>query len=268
MSKFAVMVFPDEKTAYEGLHVLQQLHAEGSLTVWGTDVLQRAADGRISILKRDDEGPVGTSLGVLTGALVGLFGGPVGAAIGASVGAAAGSVRDVVHVGVTDEFLTTVERDLAPGTFAVIAEISEEWIVPLDTRMADLGTKVVREDRLAFEEEIIEKRVTAKKAHLAQLKAERAGTKAEGMMQELLADEIEDERRKLESMAEKSEKRLDSVKQELDAKIEALLAQASGARPEVRRRIEQRMTDLRNEFAEREQKLTRATELRRQALQP
>ncbi len=40
------------------------------------------------------------------------------------------------------------------------------------------------------------------------------------------------------------------------------------AKPEVRRRIEQRMTDLRNEFAEREQKLTRATELTRQALQP
>jgi uncharacterized membrane protein len=269
------MVFEDEKKAYEGLHALQALHAEGSLTVWGTDVLRRGADGRISILKRDDEGPIGTAVGALTGALVGLFGGPVGAAIGASVGAAAGSVRDVVHVGVGDEFLTTVERDLAPGRFAVIAEISEEWVVPLDTRMADLGTKVFREDRLAFEEDVIEERVSAKKARLAQLKAdraerkaERAGTKAEAMMQKLLADQIEDERRKLEKMADKSEKRLDGVKQELDAKVKALLAQASGAEPEVRRRIERRITDLCNEFAEREQKLIRATELTRQALRP
>lgn len=278
MDKFAVMVFEEEKKAYQGLHALQELHAEGAVTVWSTDVIQRAADGRISILNRQDAGPVGTGVGVLTGALVGLLGGPVGAAIGASAGAVAGSMGDLLHVNVSDEFLIMVERDLAPGKFAVVAEISEEWVVPLDTRMADLGAKVVREDRLAYEEDVIEKRVRAKKARLAQLKAEdaerraeraaeRASTKAEAMMQKLLADEIADERRKLEKMADKSEKRLDSVKQELDAKIEALLAQASGAKPEVRRRIEQRMTDLRNEFAEREQKLARASELTRQALQ-
>ncbi len=279
MSKFAVMVFEDEKKAYEGLHALQRLHAEGSLTVWGTDVLQRDADGRITIVKRDDEGPLGTGLGALAGGLVGLFGGPIGAAIGATLGAAAGGVGDLVHLGVSEEFLTAVERDVAPGKFAVIAEIDEEWVVPLDSRMEELGAKVVREDRLAFAEDALEKRVNARKARLAQLKAEharrkaerakeRAGTKAEAMMQKLLTEEIEDERRKIESIAEKSEKRLDSAKQELAAKIDALLAQASGASPEIRNRIEQRMADVRNEFAEREQKLNRARELTRQALQP
>jgi uncharacterized membrane protein len=279
MSKFAVMVFPDEKKAYEGLHVLQELHAEGSLTLWGTDVLRRDAEGRISIVKRDDQGPLGTGLGTLAGGLVGLFGGPVGAVVGMAVGATAGGVGDLVHLGVSEEFLAAVERDLAPGKFAVIAEISEEWVIPLDSRMEELGAKVVREDRLAFAEDALEKRVNAGKARLAQLKAEhaqrkaerskeRAGTKAEAMMQKLLTEEIEDERRKLENIAEKSEQRLDSAKQELAAKIEALRAQASGANPEVRNRIEQRIADVRNEFAEREQKLERARELTQQALQP
>lgn len=256
MSTFAVMVFEDEKKAYEGLHALQKLHAEGSLTVWGTEVVQRAADGRISIVKSDDAGPLGTGLGALTGGLVGVFG-----------------------LDVSEEFLTTVERDLAPGKFAVIAEISEEWVLPLDSRMEELGAKVVREDRLAFAEDALEKRVNAGKARLAQLKAEhaqrkaerskeRAGTKAEGMMQKLLTEEIEDERRKLEKIAEKSEKRLDSAKQELDVKVNALLVQASGAKPEVRTRIEQRIADVRNEFVERERKLERARELTQQALQP
>jgi uncharacterized membrane protein len=278
MSKFAVTMFPDEKKAYEGLHALHELHREGSVTVYGTDVLRRDGDGRMSILKQNDEGPIGTGVGVLTGALLGLFGGPVGAAVGATVGATAGMVRDLVHVGVSDEFLAKVERDLAPGTFAVVAEIAEEWIAPLDTRMAELGATVVREDRLAFEEDVIERRVRAGKAHFATLQAERAarkaeraadraGTKAEAMMQKLIAEEIEEERQKLEKFAAKSEKKLDGVKGELDAKIEALLAQASGARPEVRRRIEQRMTELRSEFAEREQKLARAKELTREALQ-
>ncbi len=279
MSKFAVMVFEDEKKAYEGLHALRELHAEGSLTVWGTGVLQRDADGRISIVRRDDAGPLGTGLGALTGGLVGLFGGPIGAAVGVAVGAAAGGVGDLVHLGVSEEFLTAVERDLAPGKFAVIAEIDEEWVVPLDSRMEELGAKVVREDRLAFAEDALEKRVNARKARLAQLKAEheqrkaerareRASSKAEAMLQKLLTEEIEDERRKLESIAEKSEKRLDTAKQELAAKIDALLVQASGAKPEVRTRIEQRIADARNEFAEREQKLNRARELTRQALQP
>jgi len=279
MSKFALMVFADEKKAYEGVHALEQLHAEGSVTVWGIDVLEREAGGRIRIAMRDDEGPLGTGVGALAGGLVGLFGGLVGAVVGAAVGAAAGEVRDRVHLDVSDEFLAAVERELAPGKFAVIAEISEDWIVPLDTRMEALGAKVVREDRVEFAEDALEKRVNARKARLAQLRAEKAGrkaerarerasTKAEAMMQTLLTEEIEDERRKLESIAGKSEKRLDSARKELNAKVEALLAQASGATPEVRSRIERRIDEVRSEFAEREQKLERARDLTRQALNP
>lgn len=279
MSKFAVAVFEDEKKAYEGLHALRELHAEGGLTVWGTDVVQRAADGKISVVKSDDAGPLGTGLGALTGGLVGLFGGPIGVVVGATAGVAAGAVGDLVHLGLSDEFLLSVERELAPGKFAVIADISEEWVVPLDSRMEELGAKVVREDRLAFAEDALEKRVNARKARLAQLKAEhaqrkaerakeRAGTKAEAMMQKLLTEEIEGERRKLEKIAEKSEKRLDGARQELAAKVDALLVQASGAKPEVRTRIEQRIADVRSEFAERERKLERARELTQQALQP
>jgi uncharacterized membrane protein len=85
MSTFAVMVFPEEKKAYEGLHALQELHTEGSVTVWGTGVLGRAADGRVSVLKRTGDGPLGTGLGALAGGFVGLFGGPPGAAVGVAL---------------------------------------------------------------------------------------------------------------------------------------------------------------------------------------
>jgi uncharacterized membrane protein len=275
MSKFALMVFTDEKKAYEALRALQELHAEGSLTVWGMDVLQREAGGKIAIVKRDADGPIGTGLGALVGGLVGLFGGPVGAAVGVAVGATAGGVRDLLHLGVSADFLAAVERDLAPGKFAVVAEISEEWIVPLDARMDELGAKVVREDRLEFAEDILEKRVNTRNARLAQLKSERdqrkqerAGVKAEAMMQQLLTKEIEDERRKLVRMAERSDEQLDSSSQELNAKIEALLAQASGASSEARIRIGRRMGEVRSEFAERQQKLERALKLTRQALRP
>jgi len=275
MSKFALMVFTDKKKVYEGIHALQELHAEGSLTVWGMAILQREAGGKIAIVKRDDDGPIGTGLGALVGSLVSLFGGPVGAAVGVAVGATAGGVRDLLHLGVSDDFLAAVERDLAPGKFAVVAEISEEWIVPLDACMDELGAKVVREDRLEFAEDTLEKRVNARKARLAQLKSERdqrkkerAGVKAEAMMQQLLTEEIEDERRKLERMADRSDEQLESSSQELNAKVEALLAQASSASPEARIRIGRRLGEVRSEFAERQQELERALKLTRQALRP
>ncbi len=279
MSTFAMMVFKEEKKAYEALHALQVLHADGSLTVWGSAVLQRDRGGRVSILKSDDYGPVEAGVGALAGALVGVFGGPVGAVVGATLGATAGGVRDLVHVGASGEFVAAVERDLAPGTFAVIAEIVEEWRAPLDARMEELGAKVVREDRVAVEADLVEERVVAGKARLARLEAEhaerrkrhaeeRAGSKADAMIRELLEDQIDRTRRSLEYMGERYGQELDTAKQELDGKIQALLAQATGAAPEVRERIERRMAEVRAELAVREQKLERARELARQALQP
>lgn len=278
MSKFAVVIFRDEKKAYEGLHALQELHAEGSLTVFGTCVLQRDTAGKVSVLKGEDAGPVGTAVGALAGGLVGLFGGPAGAAAGAILGGTGGIVRDVVHVEVSDEFLQAIEHELAPGDFAVVAEMSEDWVAPLDTRMQELGGEVVREERETFRDELIERRVRAEKAELARRKAEharrkaeraaeRAGSKAEKQQQALNA-EIDDARKKLAKMADKAERRLDDVKQEFSAKLQALQDQAARAKPEVRSRIDERIAEIRREFTDREQALTRAKELTDEALRP
>ena len=152
MNKFAAIVFPDERSAYEGLHALRQLHAEGTLTVYGTHVVKRDASGLLHTLKQNDQGPIGLGVGALVDALVGLFGGPVGAALGAAVGGAAGGMHDELHNIVSDEFLERLEQNLSAGRFAVITEISEDWVAPLDARMAELGGTVVREEREPFAE--------------------------------------------------------------------------------------------------------------------
>lgn len=113
-------------------------------------------------------------------------------------------------------------RELAPGDFAVVAEISEDWVAPLDTRMEKLGAEVVREERETFRDELIERRVNAGKAELAPRKAEhaqrkaeraaeRAGSKAEQQEQTLNA-EIDVARKKLAKMADKAERRLDDMR--------------------------------------------------------
>jgi len=276
MNKFAVIVFSDEKQAYEGLHALQQLHAEGTLTVYGTGVVERGADGAIRILKRNDQGPIGLGVGALVGGLVGLFGGPLGAAVGAAVGGMAGGLRDELHSIMSDDFLDRVEQTLAPGKFAVTAEISEQWVAPLDLRMAELGGKVVREERDALAVDLLEQRMNARRAALAQRKAERARAKAEeaaqragsqaAAMEALLASEIEDARWALTSMVNAAERRVDQMEQELNAKVTALEAQAAGAKPWVRSYVDARIAEMRKEYAERKQKLTRANELTREAL--
>ena len=276
MNKFAVIVFSEEKKAYEGLHALQQLHAEGTLTVYETGVVERDPGGAVRVLKRNDQGPIGLGVGALVGGLVGLFGGPLAAAVGAAVGGAAGGVRDELHMIMSDEFLDRVEQRLAPGKFAVITEISEQWVAPLDLRMAELGGKVVREERDAFAVDLLEQRMNRRRAALAQRKAERARAKAEeaaqragseaAEMERLLELEIEDARWALTSMVNSAEKRVDQMEQELNAKVKALEAQAAGAKPWVKSYVDARIAEMRKEYAERKQKLTKANELTREAL--
>ena len=276
MNKFAVIAFSKEEQAYEGLEALQQLHAEGTLTVYGTGVVQRDADGTVRILKRSDQGPVGLGVGALVGGLVGLFGGPVGAAVGAAVGGAAGGLRDELHMIMSDDFLERVEQTLAPGRFAVIAEISEQWVAPLDLRIAKLGGKVVREERDALAVDLLEQRMNARRAALTQRKAERARARAAeaaqragseaAALERSLELEIEDARWALTSMVNSAEQRVDQMEQELTAKVKALEAQATGAKPWVKSYVDARIGEMRKEYAERKQKLTKANELTREAL--
>src|SRR3974377_1003384 len=130
--KMVVIVFADERHAYEGSKALNNLHAEGSLTLSGSAIVAKDADGKVSVKQAADEGPLGTAVGLATGTLVGLLGGPVGVAIGATTGTLAGSVYDVAQLGVGEQFLTEAAQALSPGKVAVIAEVEEEGWPPLD----------------------------------------------------------------------------------------------------------------------------------------
>jgi uncharacterized membrane protein len=85
-------------------HALQELHQDGSVSVYGASVLYRDPNGSLSMEERADSGPLGLGVGALVGGLIGLFGGPVGAVVGLAGGAIVGSVRDVMYLEVSDEF--------------------------------------------------------------------------------------------------------------------------------------------------------------------
>jgi uncharacterized membrane protein len=267
MSKLVVVTFPDEAKAYEGLHQLRALHAEGSVSLYAAALVRREPDGALTVKEREDQGPLGTALGLLLGTIVGVLGGPVGMAAGALAGGILGTTRDLVQLGVSDEFLDETARDLTAGKYAVIAEVAEEWTAPIDVRMEALGGKVTREWREDFVDDLLERPAAARHKELENWKAQRAAVKAERMEERLQAS-LTREQEKARAQAYRARKKLEARKAEFDAKVAALEAQAAKATPEAKARIQQRAAEIRKEYSEAEKKLTNAYQLSQEVLTP
>lgn len=263
MNKMIVTVFGDEKSAYEGLKALKSLHAEGSLTLHAAAVIAKDPGGRVSFKQGDDQGPVGTFLGLVTGGLVGMLGGPVGLAVGAATGTVAGSIYDLVTLGVGDDFLTEVSQNLTPGKVAVVAEIDEEWVTPLDTRMEALGGYVFRRARGEFIDAQIERELAADRAELARLKAEY--NQAVGEVKAKLEAKVDAAEKKFEARRTLIRERIDAIEREGEAKIEALEEQAAKATAEKRAKLELRIARERAEHKARVGKLRQAWQLVKEA---
>jgi uncharacterized membrane protein len=264
MSKFIVVMFPNESGAYQGTRALQELHAEGMVAVYAMSVVAKDAAGRISVKQAADEGPLGTVTGVLVGGIVGLFGGPAGAALGAGVGALIGGLTDIFNVGAGADFVEKVSSELASGKVALIAEVDEGWVTPLDSRMEQIGGSVIREWRSDFEEVQLEKEISARRAELAQLQTEFAQANEKTRIQ--LKGRIDEVRGKLGAAAERDRAQLESFRQEVDAKIRQLKDQAATAKADAKLKIELRMKDLRTDYERRSGKMREAWDLAKQAL--
>lgn len=265
MNNIVVVVFPDEARAHEGLRALQELHREGNVAVYATAVLQRELDGELSVKRPSNQGPLGLGVGAVAGGLIGIIGGPVGPTAGVAAGALAGSLGDALHMSLGDELIEAVQRDLTPGTSAVIGEISEESIETIDKRMKALGGKVTRERRKDFVAGFVDEDTAPIRAELAEISAEHAGRKAEVMETDLDFD-VENAKERLQRTAEKARERVDRIKQEMQAKLDVLRDQAARARPDVRDRIQRRIAEVRKDLEQREEKLQRAYELTQRAL--
>ena len=259
MSKFVVAIFPTEAKAYEGTRVMKDLQAEGSVVVYGMTVVTKAADGKLAVKEAADKGPLGTGVGALTGGLIGLIGGPAGAAAGLAGGALIGSWSDLFNLGVGRDFLDKVSRELTLGKTAVVAEVEEDWVTPLDTRMEAVGGTVLRQGRADFEHEQIQQEVNADKAELAELQTEYRQAREEDKAK--LKARIDETRAKLQSAAERVKAKRERLQRETDAKIKALQEQRAKAKADDKAKFEQRIAKLRADYDRGNDKLIRAAEL-------
>jgi uncharacterized membrane protein len=236
MEKMVVIIFDNETKAYDGSKAIAELDAEGSISVHAKSVISKNTDGKVEVKDSGNDLPIRTLAGTSIGALIGLLGGPVGVALGAAVGSFTGLISDMNQAGVDAEFLDDVTKDLTPGKYAVVADISEDWETPLDTRMAGLNGSVFRTTRhnVVHQQDVREE--LAIKAHIAYLKAEQAKAKAEQKAK--IQAKIDNLNMNLQSKKEQAEQRSKQQQAETKAKIMALEKKASNAKGEARAKIE------------------------------
>jgi uncharacterized membrane protein/sporulation protein YlmC with PRC-barrel domain len=264
MDKMLVVVFDSEIKAYEGSRALVDLQLDGSINLYSKAVIARDASGKVAVTQQVDSGPVGTAVGLLTGSLIGLIGGPVGFALGAGAGAVGGVVYDVAHLGVGQDFLCDVEQSLLPGKAAVVAEVWEEWTLPVDIRMEALGGVVFRRTRIDVVDAQITRDIAALKADLAGLETER--DRATGEARAKLQAKVDGAKARLQASQDGIQARIKAGKQETEAKIKSLQEQAAKESGERKAKREGRIAELKADEKRRGDLLKHAWELTKEAL--
>lgn len=249
MEKMLVVVFDNEPKAYQGLRALNRLDAEGSITIHAESVLRKDSNGKVSEVQAAGDFPIRAVGGTAIGSLIGLLGGPVGLGIGAVTGALAGTLGDLYVAGVDAEFVDDTAANFVPGKCAVVADLNEEWITPVDSRMEELGGVVFRALRTDIEDEQRARDVAELKREIAEFKGEQA--QAHAKRKAKLQAQIDTLNTKLQQKLDQANQRLAQIKSETDAKVQALRKKAAKAQGEQRAAFESRIAQIQGQYEQR-----------------
>lgn len=246
METMLVVVFDNESKAYEGSRALNQLDSEGNITIHAEAVIGKNNDGTITVKQGDGDFPVRTVSGTAIGSLIGLLGGPAGLAVGALAGTMVGSIADLFVAGVDSDFLAEASNALTPGKYAIVADVSEEWVTPVDTRMEALNGFVFRTARQSFEEAQRAREVAEVRAEMDQLKAEHARAKAEHKAK--LQAKIDGLNTRLQAKLQQARQRSEQIKNETDAKVQGLQKKAAKAQGDAKAVINARVSEIKKQY--------------------
>jgi len=271
MNRVIFVGFDTEQKAYEGDRALQDMHRDGTLTLYNDAVVVKEPDGTVAVRRAPGAEPVGTFGGMLTGGLIGLLGGPVGAAVGIGAGTLIGAAFDLTKEGVDQDFVEDAGARLEPGKAAVIAEIDEQWQVPLDTRMEGLGGMLVRRTQTQIEDAYLEREIETAQKELAGLESETVAevtamqTEKARKRAEKLQAKIDAAKRKIQEKEDELARKLQSVKDEGTQKLAVLKAQKATATAESKAALERRLAEVRSDYERRTGRLQDAVDRRKAA---
>ena len=249
MNRLIAVVFRDEATAYKGIEAFSEMNAEGSLDVAMMCVIKKEPNGSVSTKEVNDGFPIRTVAGTVLGAVAGLVAAGVGAAVGAGAGLLVGLIGDLYSAGVDQDFVSDVASALTPGRCAVVAEVDEESVNPVDTRMEALDGVVYRTLKSSLQEERWKRDTDNVKAQLNQLKIEFAQARADRKAK--LEAQIDRLKERIDAKLARAQARSQQVTREYEAKVEALREKASKLKGEAKAAIEARIASLRKDYQSR-----------------
>ena len=258
MGRYIVCVFDGDRSVYDAARAVQQLDDEGSIAVYEAAIISKDAGGEVRIEDSAEDMPFGTGTGMLLGGLIGLLGGPGGFLLGTAAGGLGGLLMDAETAGVNDDFLDTVTRKLEPGKFALIAEISEGWTVPLDTRIEELGGTIHRGWRVDVDDERLSRDVEVTRREFVQLEDE--WNRAPGDDKKGIQKKMDKVRDRLKSLEKKTDQRLTTLEKETEMRLKKLDEQIAKTDADTKPRFEAARAEIQADHDRRAAKLKGANE--------
>jgi uncharacterized membrane protein len=144
MKKIIVVSFPEETTAIEALHKLNELDSSGDISMYDKVLLRKNSNDEMEILKYDSGEGWRTLAGFTIGSLLGVLAGPVGFVIGMFAGTIAGGISEITHHDFAEDFGNKIKKRMTAGTVAIIAEIEEQSPGLIDSFMKPFGGHILR----------------------------------------------------------------------------------------------------------------------------
>jgi uncharacterized membrane protein len=246
MEDILVVVFDSERTAYEGLNYLNQLDCDGVINIYAGSVIEKETDGRVTEKGRQGNFAFHTIAGSAVGGVAGSWGGPAGLGIGATVGGLTGFIRDLHAAGVNSRFVSEVATILKPGKFAIVADVNEEYLAPIETRMQALCGTVFRTEKHNFEDEVRMYEIVEMQAQINQLKNEEAVAMSD--RKQKIQAQIKNLNQKLQQAKSEAEQQTQVLKRETEAKVQVLQQKAAKAEGEAKTRINAEIDQLRQQY--------------------
>jgi uncharacterized membrane protein len=145
--KAVVAVFKTQNDAYDTAEDIKKLDMQdgGMLHVRQAAFITKDLKGNVSVPETEgNEVPWGTLGGPIVGGLLGLIAGPAGAAVGGATGLFMGWGADMMHLGISEDYVESVSSEVDPGDSALVAEIEEGSTEPLDKLVASHHGRILR----------------------------------------------------------------------------------------------------------------------------
>ena len=249
MDNMLVAVFETERQASAAARAMKELSTEGVVLVYASAVIVKGFK-KIAIMNfAHDQNSRDPALATATRSLIGLLGHSWQSAEEATAECTTDLMLELANVGVDGGFLDEVSRHLLPGTAAIVSEIDEERLTPIDTLLESQGGIVFRcvrrevmDAQIANELDALHREIHTIEGQLLHMRDQ-----SKDQMQVML--KVKKDR--LQATKDRARYRAASIKLEAEAKIVSLQERAAKAEGGIKARLERLANEVRVDYVNR-----------------